>query len=258
MDDKTTTEISPEIELALKALKAKYGDGIDQPAQDELPFDPPIEQPVSAAPEVPPAEPQPQEPPQQDDATLALKKQIESLRQSQQVRQQAAMEQQAVIAQLAANEERRQAWLAQTPGAKNHIPALGHIHRAALDAGLVDTSPEYFDFMGSQLAVLQAEQPAEHLAKEMQQRAAKPTPRYFVPLPAAPARNPSSLVSAPVSRSIPNGSGKRHSTGKVTLTPTEVEAARISGITPEEYAKEKIRYEGMREDGSYRDNRDQR
>jgi hypothetical protein len=71
--------------------------------------------------------------------------------------------------------------------------------------------------------------------------------------------NPSSLVSAPVSRSIPSASGKRHqSPGKVTLTPSEVEAARLSGISIEEYARQKLKYEGMRESGEYRDNRGER
>ena len=215
---------------------------------DELPI--PIEPPVeAAAPEAPPAvENQPEPPPvpesapAPDDATAALRRQIEALNHARTVDQQAA------IAQQGAN-ERRQAWLAQTPGAKDHI-ALGHIHRAALDAGFVDTSPEYFRFMESQLAALK--QPAEEMQQEL---AMQPTPQFFKPAGRS-APNPSSIVSAPVSREIPTSSGERlRPRGQVKLTPAEVEAARISGITPEEYAKQKIRKAQMVASGEYGEQR---
>lgn len=62
-------------------------------------------------------------------------------------------------------------------------------------------------------------------------------------------------VSAPVSREVPNSNGKRPTSGKVTLTAAEVEAARISGVTPEEYAKQKIRKQQMVESGEYGEQR---
>ena len=83
----------------------------------------------------------------------------------------------------------------------------------------------------------------EHMMRE-QAQAANPamqaTPKFFAPARSAPS--PSSIVSAPVSREIPTSSGERlRPRGQVKLTAAEVEAARISGITPEEYAKQKIR-----------------
>jgi hypothetical protein len=153
------------------------------------------------------------------------------------------MQQQAQAAKLAA-EERRQHWLASTAGARENIAALGAFHHAALNAGLVDTSPEYFNFMESQLAALK--QPAEaatQIAGEMQARAAQSR------APEPPPRPSRVMVSAPPS--LPNSSGKRQSNGKVTLSPAEVEAARISNISPEEYAKQKIRKAEMIASGEY-------
>lgn len=152
--------------------------------------------------------------PELDGASAALRRQIEALGQAE------TMHQQAQVARQAA-EERRQHWLASTPGARENVAALGAFHHAALNAGLADTSPEYFDFMAEQLAALK--HPAEaatHLAKEMQQRAQSRTPE-------PPPRPSKVMVSAPVSRDVPNSSGKRQSNGKVTLTRQEQEAARI-------------------------------
>jgi hypothetical protein len=235
--------------------RQQYRDGGRVDPQTELPIEPPTEQieAVSAPPEAPPVDeppaPSPQPEPPQDDATAALRRQIEALSQAQTMGQQAAT----------AN-ERRQAWLEQTPGAKDHIPALGAFHHAALNAGLADASPQYFDFMESQLAGLS--QPAEaamHVAEEMQQQAApvmQPTPKFFAPPPARSGPNPSAIVSAPVSREIPTSSGERlRPRGQIKLTPAEVEAARISGITPEEYAKQKIRKAQMVASGEYGEQR---
>jgi phage I-like protein len=62
------------------------------------------------------------------------------------------------------------------------------------------------------------------------------------------------MVSAPVSREVPNANGKRPD-GKVRLTPQEVEAAKISGITVEEYAKNKLLKEKMVASGEYGEQR---
>jgi hypothetical protein len=170
-----------------------------------------------------------------NDATEALKLQIGALRQSETIKQQHAA--------MQAAEERRQHWLVSTPGARENVAALGAFHHAALNAGLVDTSPEYFSFMQSQLANLQ--QPATaatHMADEMQAR--------FARAPEPPPRPSRVAYSAPVSRDIPSSNGKR-SPGKVTLSAQEVEAARISGISPEEYAKQKIRKAQMVATGEY-------
>jgi hypothetical protein len=93
-----------------------------------------------------------------------------------------------------------------------------------------------------------------HLSR-LQSQAERPTmpaPAFFRP-PSAPVK--SSNYSAPVSRGVPSASDVRPR-GKVRLTPQEQEAARISGISLEQYAKEKLRYQDMLADGSYRDARE--
>jgi hypothetical protein len=107
--------------------------------------------------------------------------------------------------------------------------------------------------MEEQLAALQRPAAAAtNLADEMRERVAHGQPQPQ-PQPVTNAPRPS-MVSAPVSREVPNGSGRRQS-GKVTLTPAEQEMARVSGISIEEYAKQKLRYENLRETGQYRDQR---
>jgi hypothetical protein len=198
--------------------------------------DPPTEaQPetVSAPPDVAP----------HDDASEALQRQIDALRQSE------SMQQQAAIGQLAAN-ERRHAWLASTPGARENVAALGAIHHAALSAGLADTSPEYFSFMESQLAGLQRPtMAATHMAEEMQQRAERSR------TPEPPPRPSRVAYSAPVSRDIPDGTGRRDSDRKVTLTREEQEMARVSGVSLEEYARQKLKLSQMRAIGEYGEDR---
>ena len=190
----------------------------------------------NAEPEVSPATPAPE--PELDAAAEALKRQIDALRESEN------LQQQQQIAMQAAN-ERRQAWLESTPGAKENRDALGRFHHAALTAGLADCSPSYFDFMESQLATLQ--QPTEaasRMGKEMQER----VERSRTPEP--PPRSSSVLYSAPVSRDVPTADGPRGNK-RVTLTPQEVEMARVSNISVEEYGRQKLKLREMRASGEY-------
>ena len=179
-----------------------------------------------------------------DEAERALLGQIEALRQSESLQQQ---QQQAV----AAAEERRRQWMAGNQLAQAHYQQLDALHREALQAGLVDTSEQYFHFMNDQLAAIQTQDPAEgaqKLADEMQQRIAQTAPQ-----PPSP-QSPSRFVSAPVSRE-PNFSGQRPSGGKVTLTPQEKEAAKLAGITEVEYGRQLLRYRQMQASGEYSDRR---
>jgi hypothetical protein len=186
--------------------------------------------------------------PEENDASLALKAQIDRLNHSEQlVRQQ----QQAANAARAAN-ERRMSWLETTPGAKENAQALGPIHYEALDSGLIDTSPEYFAYLEQRLADLPkpAAAAATRVTDDMQRlaaqdRATQPPPRQ---------RSYASIVSAPVSREVPStGSGRRQNSSRVVLTPQEQEMARISGVSLETYAREKLRLAQMRADGTYGD-----
>jgi hypothetical protein len=255
-------------------LKSKYrqryrdGGRVDLAGQAELPTEQPTEQPTEAAPpEAPPAPavdsqpetpapPQPEQP-QRDDATVALQKQIESLKHSEQVqRQRAAMPQQPM-----SREQRLAAWQAEGispaevqffqnhPAMVDHPQVTGFAVHKAIEAGLVRDTDPFFAFVEKAFNAQ-----VEHMMREQEQPPMQqtPTPAFFKPPPARSAPKPSSFVSAPVSRDIPSGgSGRRHTPGKITLSAQEVEAARISGISPEEYAKQKIRKAEMIASGEY-------
>lgn len=72
---------------------------------------------------------------------------------------------------------------------------------------------------------------------------AKPEPARRVP-----------PVSAPVSREVPNASGTR-STGKITLNAEQREAARLSGVTEAEYARQLVKLNQMKANGEYGERR---
>ena len=224
----------------------------------ELPVEPPTEQPIeSAPPEAPAVETTPEQPENRDEAALALQRQIEELKRSEEMqRQQQAVLQQpqpvtreqklALWRQSGLSEEEAH-FLQRNPEMIDHPQITGFAVSQAEQAGYQRGSDGHFDavkkIFDEQFNGPQAESPA------------MPTPKFFrPPPPPAPAR-PSNLVSAPVSRTVPDGSPRPR--GKVTLSPDEQEAARISGVSLEEYAKEKARYQGMKASGEYRDNRDQ-
>jgi hypothetical protein len=181
-----------------------------------------------------PAIKQPTEP--QSDASEALKVQISALREAE---------------ELQGKEARRRDWVVRTPAAQQHFNGLGVLHHAAINSGLVDCSPGYFDFLEQGLATLDAQEPAKNLASEMHQRL-QDEARKQPPPP--PPRTDASFVSAPVSRNVPSGSGQRFPM-KVTLSPEEKDAARMSGISEADYAKQKIKLMQMKANGAYGDRR---
>jgi hypothetical protein len=243
-------------------LKTKYrqafkdGGRVDLPGQAEMPIEPA----EAVAAEPPPA-------PSHDDATLALQKQIEGLRRSEEFhRQQAA--QAAMSPPQMTREQRLAAWRqhgglsdAETAFFQRNsemvdFPEItGFAVKQAQQAGLERGTDAHFDFVkksfDAQLNHLQAQ------AADPAVQPSAPTPQFFKPTPPGPAALKPSGFSAPVSRDVPSSSGQRLRPKQVTLTPAEVEAARIANISVEEYARQKVKYETMREDGSYRDNRDQ-
>lgn len=94
-------------------------------------------------------------------------------------------------------------------------------HEDALDEGLRADTPEYFKSVEMTLGISKRDEPE---GEEPTSAAAAPARK------AAPA-------AAPVSRS---GSGAGERPGTVRLTPEEVEVAKMNGLTPEEYAKNKL------------------
>ena len=112
--------------------------------------------------------------------------------------------------------------------AKTH--KMVRAHEDAIDEGLKADTPEYFAFVEGRLKIGHTDAGAqdEALSGASQARSTRSAP---------PA-------SAPVSRSG-NGAGPRSNV--VTLTPDEVEIAKLMDMKPEEYARHKIaiKREGM-------------
>ena len=221
-------------------LLTEYVNATDGGRVEELPTEPvtaPSETPAPAASDPPPA-PQPA-PPESlilSPAEIpALQRQLYSLRQSESIQQQQQ--------NIANAEAKRLAWVRANPLAQKHYDRLGEFHNEALANGHRDMSDAYLGHMTARLASLTP--PAEEPRM--------PAPK-FTPRPAAGPPLEASAFSAPVSRDVPGASGRRPA-GKVTLTRAEVEAARISGISIEEYTKNKIEYERQLKEGEYRDNR---
>jgi hypothetical protein len=122
-------------------------------------------------------------------------------------------------------------------------------------------SPEYFE-MGKKLFF----QHLDHLQQQAKQNSAVPQPEsesmppneqppeFFRPTPAplpprrqAPSR--SGIVSAPVTRETGLLSDSFDRKQQHTLTAQEVEAARISNVTPAEYLKQKLKYQMLKAQG---------
>jgi hypothetical protein len=193
-----------------------------------------------------PPPPPPEPAPPLDEAAEALRKQIEALRQSEDL-----VHRQSALA-LETNKQ-RQAWLERTPGAKENVAILNVLHSAALAAGLVDGSPQYFAALEQQLATLpQPTNNARHMAEEMQQHAAQNGQQQPQP---QPEPRPSRYVSAPVSREIPSAGNGTRAPRQVTLTADQKEAARMSGISEVEYARQLMKLNEMRAAGEYPDQR---
>jgi hypothetical protein len=79
-----------------------------------------------------------------------------------------------------------------------------------------------------------------------------PTPKFFAPPPPKPVRQPGPIVSAPVSRTVPDGSVRpqyEQDPTRVTLTPDEKLLAKASGLTELERARGKARVQGMKARG---------
>jgi hypothetical protein len=110
-------------------------------------------------------------------------------------------------------------------------------HEEIVESGVTAYTPHYFKLMSEYLGYTKNE-PEVEVADE--------------PVPTRQKGN--SIVSAPVSREVVGSNGRKPG-GKVTLTKEEVEFARISGVTPEEYAKQKIKLAEMRASGEYSDQR---
>jgi hypothetical protein len=225
----------------MASLRKKYAPDVSTP--DPAPA---VEAAVGTSPAPPPPsiEPSPEIAQPQDDAGRVLQAHLDAIRRAETVQEQAQ------IAMLAA-QERRNAWLEATPGAKENIAALNILHQHAIQSGFADTSPEYFSFLENQLATLQRPAPAASLINEMQQRVAQVQPQEQ-PKATRPRAVP---VSAPVSREVPSAGGGFRTPSRITLTLEQREAAKMSGVSETEYAKQLLRLRELQASGEYSDRR---
>lgn len=117
-------------------------------------------------------------------------------------------------------------WLRQHPEALNDIRKNTKLNAAyfdAMDKGLRRGSPEYFEFIETEMGYRQPpKEPQQHQQEE---------------------DNPV-MVAAPPSKSVPSGSGTGGTKGRYTLTKEEAEIAKLSGITPQEYVKQREIFRG--------------
>lgn len=131
--------------------------------------------------------------------------------------------------------DRAKTWLRQhesylTDPRKN--AKLQSLHWDVLDEGHEPYSQDYFESLEQHLGLRQKEQIVN---KEDQDDEPQTRGR---------------IVSAPVSREVPTGSsGERNS--RVTLSAAQLDAAKIAGITPKEYAEQLLKLREHKSNGMY-------
>jgi hypothetical protein len=142
-------------------------------------------------------------------------------------------------------------WLRQHPEyvsdpAKN--ARLRKMHNVAEWQSGQEYTAAYFDRMDILLGLKQEPRPAQSNGNATPQRAPQAAPAR--PRTAAP-------FSAPISREAPSMRTGKPMERQPQLTADELEIAQGSGISPEEYARQKARWEKMKHDG-YQDGRNDR
>lgn len=136
-------------------------------------------------------------------------------------------------AQIANAPEKAKIWLRQHPEYvtdPEKRAEAGVFHKRAIRAGFQELSPEYFDYIETELGLKQRQ-------GAMDEDESPP--------------KKSAVVSAPVTREAPSlGSGKPLS-NKVTLTAAEVDMAQRLGLEPQEYARQKLKMAQLKKEGHY-------
>ena len=209
-----------------------------------------------------------------DEAAQRLKDQIAAIDRSREVQQQQQVraEQLALAQQLfhiwksegGLNQDEERFLLAHGPDviiglsnfAANEASRLGH---QAWSPEYIEAAKHVFHENVRHLEVQartnakQADQ-SQSVEEPMPAIPAMPAPAFFEPTPAplpprrqAPSR--SGIVSAPVTRETGLLSDSFDRKQQHTLSAQEVEAARISGVTPAEYLKQKLKYQALKAQG---------
>jgi hypothetical protein len=110
-----------------------------------------------------------------------------------------------------------------------NVRVMRRAHEDAVDYGMIPESDEYFRFVEKRLNL--NSEPSRYAAEEESVYSAA----------SAPVQRRSAPPAAPVSRSAPTNSGPRP--GTIRLNSDQVEAAKISGLTPKEYYEQMVREE---------------
>lgn len=119
-------------------------------------------------------------------------------------------------------------WLRKNKDAlpdERSIRIMGRAHEDAIDLGIIPESDEYFNFVEGRLGIGNRKN-NDYDGDDAMSGAAKAV------------KNRQSPPAAPVSRNPVNSEGTRP--GVIKLTAAEVEAAKISGISPQEYYRLKM------------------
>jgi hypothetical protein len=182
-----------------------------------------------------------------DEAAQRLKEQIAAFNRAEEMQRQHQAAMMAMAQHVPVTREQKldawrsqgmtqaeEAFLNQHPEMVDHPQVLTAAIGTTMRSGVSRDAPEFFDKVKSNFNF--------HL-RRFQQQAAAQSPEFFRPPPTpAPARPTSaSYVSAPVSRDVPSVERSARPPSKVTLSAEELEAARFSGVSPETYAKNKLR-----------------
>jgi hypothetical protein len=195
--------------------------------------------PVAAAPQQP--EPFPSDP------SAALQRQLEEARKSQEMLAQR-------YAQLQAPQSREYAIALMVQGGASEAEANFFIDRPAMienpkallkaaaeahEAGIERGTPKYFEYLDESFNRRMEKKQEKAARKAM----SEPAPEFFQPaeLPPQDESPKASIYSAPVSRETPSGSPRELQPSQVRLSPDELQIAKASGISPLEYAKQKLR-----------------
>jgi len=181
-----------------------------------------------------------------DDASRAFQKQIDALRRSEQIAKDRAAQMAAPQLSRADTIKKWQqnglsdpqaAFLSANGEMVDNPNALEAATRQAHLAGHEADTPAYFDSVKN------------YFHRHMNPPVAEPEPATEIELPPSmPSRG--SMYSAPVNREGPaTGYSGGDGPGKVRLTASMKEAARVSGISEREYAEQVLRLRREKEDG---------
>ncbi len=133
--------------------------------------------------------------------------------------------------------EREERFLLEDPTLIDNLQITNAAAMAALASGFERDSPEYFAA-------------TKENYQRLMRRQISDTPEVFKPKPPTPSPAPTPPVSAPVSRRVPSSTiGQRP--GQITLSYEQREAARISGVSEAEYARQLRALDTAKAQGRY-------